>query len=75
LMKPVEFRQLIHEMGRVPVERSTTYQTLRVFESEEIPPDPLDQVDNPKERFGSYQELVRLKDYRFKDFYRSRKDS
>ena len=75
LMKPVEFRQLIHEMGRVPVERSTTYQTLRVFESEEIPPDPLDQVDNPKERFGSYQELVRLKDYRFKEFYQGQKKS
>ena len=75
LMKPVEFRQLIHEMGRVPVERSTTYKTLRVFESEEIPPDPLDQVDNPQERFGSYQELVRLKDYRFKDFYQAQKKS
>ena len=75
LMKPVEFRSLIHEMGRVPVERSTTYKTLRVFESEEIPPDPLDQVDNPQERFGSYQELVRLKDYRFKDFYRTQKGS
>ena len=75
LMKPVEFRKLIHEMGRVPVERSTTYRTLRVFESEEIPPDPLDQVDNPQERFGSYQELVRLKDYRFKEFYQAQKKS
>ena len=62
-------------MGRVPVERSTTYKTLRVFESEEIPPDPLDKVDDPQQRFGSYQELVRLKDYRFRDFYQTQKKS
>jgi 7,8-didemethyl-8-hydroxy-5-deazariboflavin synthase CofH subunit len=73
LMKPSQFRSLIREMGRIPAQRSTTYQKVRVFESEENPVDLLDQVEDPAERFGSYQNLIRLKDYRFKDFYRQHK--
>jgi FO synthase subunit 2 len=72
LMKPSQFRSLIREMGRMPAERSTTYQRLRVFESEEHAPDRLDAVEDPADRFGSYQSLIRLKDYRFKDFYRAK---
>jgi 7,8-didemethyl-8-hydroxy-5-deazariboflavin synthase CofH subunit len=72
LMKPSKFRSLIREMGRIPVERSTTYQKLRVFESDDNPPDRLDAIEDPAERFGSYQNLIRLKDYRFKDFYRGK---
>ncbi|HTN71907.1 MAG TPA: 5-amino-6-(D-ribitylamino)uracil--L-tyrosine 4-hydroxyphenyl transferase CofH [Methylomirabilota bacterium] len=74
LMKPSQFRSLIREMGRIPAERSTTYQKVKVFESEENPVDLLDEVDNPAERFGSYQNLIRLKDYRFRDFYREQKE-
>jgi 7,8-didemethyl-8-hydroxy-5-deazariboflavin synthase CofH subunit len=70
LMKPSKFRSLVREMGRIPAERSTTYQRLRVFESEDNAVDPLDAVEDPGDRFGSYQNLIRLKDYRFKDFYR-----
>ncbi len=73
LMKPSHFRSLIREMRRIPAERSTTYKIIRVYETEENPAELLDQVDNPTERFGSYQDLVRLKDYRFKDFYREQK--
>lgn len=72
LMKPSQFRSLIREMGRVPAERSTTYQKLRVFESEDNPSDRLDAIEDPADRFGSYQSLIRLKDYRFKDFYRGK---
>ena len=75
IMKPAQFRALIWEMGRIPAERSTTYQKIRVFESENHSPDRLDQVDNAAERFGSYQELTRLKEYRFRDFYRAQKGS
>ena len=74
LMKPSQFRSLIREMGRIPAERSTTYKKIRVFESEENPVDLLDEVDDSTSRFGSYQNLIRLKDYRFKDFYRERKE-
>jgi len=73
LMKPSQFRNMIREMGRIPGERSTTYQKVRVFETEENPVDLLDQVEDPEERFGSYGHLIRLKDYRFKDFYHARK--
>ncbi|HEX9444425.1 MAG TPA: 5-amino-6-(D-ribitylamino)uracil--L-tyrosine 4-hydroxyphenyl transferase CofH [Candidatus Binatia bacterium] len=75
LMKPAEFRNLIREMGRFPAERSTTYSKVKVFETEENPVDLLDQVENPQERFGSYQDLIRLKDYRFRDFYQAQKKS
>ena len=74
LMKPSQFRSLIREMGRIPAERSTTYNKIRVFESEENPVDLLDEVDDSTSRFGSYQNLIRLKDYRFKDFYQERKE-
>ena len=74
LMKPSEFRNLIREMGRIPAERSTTYEKIKVFESEDDPIDLLDQVENPAERFGSYQNLIRLEEYRFRDFYRQQKE-
>ena len=38
LMKPSEFRSLIRQMSRIPAERSTTYQKVRVFETEDQPP-------------------------------------
>jgi FO synthase subunit 2 len=73
LMKPSQFRGMIREMGRIPAERSTTYQKVRVFESEAQHRDLLDDVNDPKERFGSYQNLIQLKQYRFRDFYREQK--
>jgi 7,8-didemethyl-8-hydroxy-5-deazariboflavin synthase CofH subunit len=74
LMKPSQFRGLIREMGRIPAERSTTYEKLRIFENEENPIDRLDGVEEPAQRFGSYQNLIRLKQYRFRDFYREQKE-
>lgn len=74
LMKPSGFRDMIREMGRIPAERSTTYQKIRVFESEDQHRDLLDDVDDPAQRFGSYQNLIQLKEYRFRDFYRDRKN-
>jgi FO synthase subunit 2 len=73
LMKPSQFRGMIREMGRIPAERSTTYGRVRVFESEEHHRDLLDDVEDPGQRFGSYQNLIHLKDYRFKDFYQEQK--
>jgi 7,8-didemethyl-8-hydroxy-5-deazariboflavin synthase CofH subunit len=73
LMKPSQFRNLVREMGRIPAERSTTYQKVRVFETEENTVDLLDSVEEPSQRFGSYHNLIRLKEYRFKDFYRDQR--
>jgi len=70
LMKPSEFRNLIREMSRIPAERSTTYQKVRVFETEDKHRDLLDEINDPSQRFGSYQNLIHLKDYRFRDFYK-----
>jgi 7,8-didemethyl-8-hydroxy-5-deazariboflavin synthase CofH subunit len=74
LMKPSQFRAMIREMGRIPAERSTTYQKIRVFESEDQHRDLLDEINDPSQRFGSYQNLIKLKEYRFRDFYRKQKD-
>jgi FO synthase subunit 2 len=73
LMKPSQFRDMVREMGRIPAERTTTYQKIRVFESEDQHRDLLDDINDPTQRFGSYQNLIHLKDYRFKDFYREQK--
>ena len=73
LMKPAQFRGMIREMSRIPAERSTTYEKIRVFESEAQHRDLLDEVNDPQQRFGSYQNLIQLKQYRFRDFYREQK--
>jgi FO synthase subunit 2 len=75
LMKPSQFRNLIREMSRIPGERTTTYKKVKVFENEENPATFLDQVQNPEEQFGSYRNLIGLKKYRFKEFYRSQKNT
>jgi 7,8-didemethyl-8-hydroxy-5-deazariboflavin synthase CofH subunit len=68
LVRPGELRRLIRDAGRVPAERSTTYQRLRVFEQEPAEPDPLDRVDAAEaRRFGSYQQLIKLETFRFSD--------
>jgi FO synthase subunit 2 len=72
-MKPSQFRALIREMGRIPAQRSTTYEDIKVFDQDEAAPDLLDQVGDPSERFGSYKNLIALKDFRFREFYREQK--
>jgi FO synthase subunit 2 len=74
LMKPSQFRGLIREMGSIPAERSTTYQDIKIFKTENGSGDLLDQVENPSERFGSYQNLIVQKDFRFRNFYREQKN-
>jgi len=67
-LKPREMRRLIRDIGRIPAERTTTYQIRRLF-----PPDgddhydPLDLIDDATAdaRFGSYQALVQRQDMRF----------
>ena len=38
-LHPTELRSWIRAAGRIPVERSTTYKTLRVFEQEPMEPE------------------------------------
>jgi FO synthase subunit 2 len=62
-LHPAEMRSWIRASGRVPVQRSTTYQTLRVFEEEPMEPEPCWDGD----RFGSYATLTASSEFRFRD--------
>ena len=69
-MRPREMRRLIRDIGRIPAERTTTYQIRRLFPPHEDDHyDPLDLVDDEggDERFGSYQALIHRPDYRFRE--------
>jgi FO synthase subunit 2 len=66
LMRPREIRQLIRAAGRIPVQRSTTYRTLKVFVDENEDQDSsLDSIDSSQ--FGSYHQLIKLDKFRYKD--------
>jgi 7,8-didemethyl-8-hydroxy-5-deazariboflavin synthase CofH subunit len=60
-LHPVEMRTWIRGAGRTPVQRSTTYQTLRVFDQEPVQPEPPWTAD----RFGSYGQLIASGEFRF----------
>lgn len=65
-MRPASLRQAIREAGRVPVERTTTYNTRRVFEREPDSPEPLDAVETEGGQFGSYAQLISSDQFRYK---------
>ena len=66
LLKPREIRRLAWEIGRTPVQRSTSYKILHRFEKESDANDSLDDVNDAKQ-FGSYFELVKLDKFRYKN--------
>jgi len=65
-LRPADIRALIFELGRLPVERSTTYQVRRVFEREPEQPDALDLVESTGTRFGSYPNLISSDEFRYR---------
>jgi FO synthase subunit 2 len=65
-LRPADIRALIVEAGRLPVERSTTYQVRRVFEREPEHPDALDLVESAEARFGSYASLISSDEFRYR---------
>lgn len=58
-----EMRKWIRDAGRTPVQRSTTYRTLRSFEQEPAEAEPSWIHD----RFGSYGQLIASQEFRFRD--------
>ena len=60
-LHPAEIRFWIRGAGRIPVQRSTAYETLQVFEHEPV------ESENTwsDERFGSYNKLIASADFRF----------
>jgi len=65
LMAPGELRRLIRELGRIPAQRGTTYDLLRVYDGEEDAEGPLDRIDDPEARFGSYRRLTASAEFRY----------
>ncbi len=65
LIKPGEIRRLVREIGRIPAQRTTSYKIIKTFNSGDEE-DMLDAVTDTS-RFGSYQELIKLDKYRFKN--------
>jgi FO synthase subunit 2 len=65
---PAELRRLIREAGRIPVERNTRYQPLRVFAKEPATDEQgaLDRIDDADSAFGSYQQLTQDGRFRFR---------
>jgi FO synthase subunit 2 len=75
LVPPAELRRLIRDAGRLPAQRSTTYDLLRVYEVEDAADDsPLDHVENAEARFGSYRLLAASGKFRFLHPTRAQQD-
>jgi FO synthase subunit 2 len=69
-VRPAQFRALIREMGRVPAERTTGYAIRRVFwDPADDGIDPLDAVEYDERRFGTFNVLLHLDGWRFKDTF------
>ncbi|MGI0073491.1 MAG: 5-amino-6-(D-ribitylamino)uracil--L-tyrosine 4-hydroxyphenyl transferase CofH [Nitrosotalea sp.] len=69
LLRPKEIRRLIKNVGRIPAQRATSYKIIKIFDKEQDE-DLLDKVEDFTQ-FGSYQELIKLDRYRFKNTRRN----
>ncbi|MDE1829463.1 MAG: 5-amino-6-(D-ribitylamino)uracil--L-tyrosine 4-hydroxyphenyl transferase CofH, partial [Thaumarchaeota archaeon] len=65
LIRPREIRRLVREIGRTPAQRTTKYGIIKTYDSQEEE-DVLDKIEDIT-RFGSYQELIKLDKYRYKN--------
>jgi len=66
LVPPRELRRWIRDVGRVPAERTTLYRIRRRFDVEPDEPEALDLAnDQAAERFGSYGDLIKLKEFEY----------
>jgi len=72
LVPPMEMRRLIRDAGRVPAERLTTYRLRRVFGTDaEDAPEALDVAAQDPGRFGSYHQLIKMDQYRYRHPHRA----
>ena len=65
LVQPRELRRLIRDAGRIPAQRKTNYDLLKVFVDDDDTATPLDLIDDADERFGSYSKLASSKEFRY----------
>jgi 5-amino-6-(D-ribitylamino)uracil---L-tyrosine 4-hydroxyphenyl transferase len=64
MVKPKDLRSIIRSSSRVPAQRSTTYQLLKVYPRETEHESDLDKADPAQ--FGSYSELIKLDKFRYR---------
>lgn len=65
ILRPMEIRRLVREIGRIPAQRTTSYKIIKKYDSESVE-DELDKVKDTS-RFGSYFELVKIDKFRYKN--------
>ena len=66
LVTPSALRRIIRDAGRLPAQRDTRYEHLRVFDDPAAdPPEPLDGVDDPDTVFGTYFALIEEPRFRY----------
>jgi len=65
LVPPGELKRLIRDAGRVPAQRDTVYNIVRLYGDGDDEAAPLDMVDDAEARFGSYRRLVASGAFRF----------
>jgi 7,8-didemethyl-8-hydroxy-5-deazariboflavin synthase CofH subunit len=71
---PREMRRIIRDLGRIPAERTTSYELRRVYgaiEDEEYCPLDLMSSETEDERFGSYIKLTESPDFKFRQHYKA----
>jgi 7,8-didemethyl-8-hydroxy-5-deazariboflavin synthase CofH subunit len=65
LVGPGELCRLVRDLGRVPAQRDTLYNVVRTYDDGDDPQSPLDRIDDPEARFGSYRRLIASGEFRF----------
>lgn len=65
LMTPAELRRIVEDAGRIAVERTTLYEHRHVYEAGIADDAPLDRLDDPEGRFGTYRTLSEGNEHRF----------
>ena len=70
LVRPAQFRSMIRGAGRIPAERTTTYDIRRVCaDPADDPVEPLDTVEYDEQRFGTFNVLLHQEENRFRDTF------
>ena len=65
IMKPKEIRSLITSAGRVPAQRNSVYEIIKVFDGKDSEGDSLLDMAETSQ-FGSYHELIKLDKFRYR---------
>jgi 7,8-didemethyl-8-hydroxy-5-deazariboflavin synthase CofH subunit len=73
-LSPREMRRIIRDLGRIPAERTTSYELRHVYgpdEDDDYGPLDLLSAETEDERFGSYVRLTESTEFKFRETYRA----